>query len=41
MDLFDLFAKISIDTSEYDRGLDDASKKFQEIGKTISTRAAY
>lgn len=36
MDLFDLFAKISIDTSEYDRGLDDASKKFQEIGKTIS-----
>lgn len=36
MDLFDLFAKISIDTSEYDRGLDTASKKFQEIGKTIS-----
>lgn len=36
MDLFDLFAKISLDTSAFDSGLDSASKRFQDVGKTLS-----
>jgi len=37
LDLFDLFAKISLDTSEFDSGLDSASKRFQDAGKTLSS----
>lgn len=36
MDLFSLFAKISLDTSEYDNGLDTAAKKLHEVGKSMS-----
>lgn len=36
MDLFSLFAKISLDTSEYDKGLDTAAKKLHEVGKSMS-----
>lgn len=35
MDLFSLFAKISLDTSEYDKGLDTAAKKLHEVGKSM------
>lgn len=35
MNVFDLFAKISLDTSEYDKGLDDASKKSSSFGSKI------
>lgn len=36
MDLFSLFAKISLDTSEYDKGLDTAAEKLHEVGKSMS-----
>ncbi len=36
MDLFSLFARISLDTSEYDKGLDTAAKKLHEVGKSMS-----
>jgi len=35
LDLFDLFAKISIDLSDFDRGLDEASKKFRSFSDNI------
>lgn len=41
MDLFSLFAKISLDTSEYDKGLDTAAKKLHEVGKTISDAGGF
>ncbi len=37
IDVFDLFAKIILDTSEYESSLDDASKRFQSVGKAISS----
>jgi len=36
LDLFSLFARISLDTSEYDKGLDTAAKKLHEVGKSMS-----
>lgn len=36
MNVFDLVAKISLDSSEYDKGLDDASDKANGIGSKIS-----
>lgn len=41
MNLFDLFATIRIDLSEFDSGLDNASQKFQEVGKTISDTGGF
>lgn len=35
MDVFDLFAKISLDSSEYDRELDDAAKKTSRFGDIV------
>jgi len=35
MDLFDLYAKISLDPSEFERGLDAASKKFKTFSDNI------
>ena len=35
MDLFDLQAKITLDTSEYEKGLHEAEKDAQETGETI------
>ena len=40
MDVFDLFAKISIDTSEYDRGLSDASNKTSSFGDKLKSGLA-
>ena len=40
MDLFDLYAKISLDTSEYENGLDDASKKTSTFAGTIKNGLA-
>ena len=37
MDVFDLFAKISLDTSEYDKGLDDAEGKASKFGSAFSS----
>lgn len=37
MDVFDLVAKISVDTSEYEKGLNDASKKSSSVGSKISS----
>lgn len=36
MDVFDLFAKISLDTSEYDKGLDKSEKKMSGFSGVIS-----
>lgn len=36
MNVFDLVAKISLDSSEYDKGLDDASDKANGMGSKIS-----
>ena len=43
MDVFDLSAKISLDTSDYERGLSDAEQKTAGFGKSIGgglTKAA-
>ena len=40
MDLLDLYAKISLDTSEYENGLDDASKKTSTFAGTIKNGLA-
>ncbi len=40
MDLFDLFAKISLDTSEYEQGLDDASGKTSSFADTLGNGLA-
>lgn len=40
MDLFGLYAKISLDTSEYENGLDDASKKTSTFAGTIKNGLA-
>ena len=40
MDVFDLFAKISLDTSDYDNGLADAEKSASSFGKTIGSGIA-
>lgn len=37
MDVFDLVAKISVDKSEYEEGLNDASKESSSIGSKISS----
>lgn len=37
MDVFDLVAKISVNTSEYEEGLNDASKKSSSVGSKISS----
>lgn len=36
MDVLDLYAKISLDKSEYDEGLDEASSKTQGVGSKIT-----
>ena len=36
MDVFDLYAKISLDTSEYDQGLDDAGEKASVFGDVLN-----
>lgn len=36
MNVFDLFAKLSLDSSEYDKGLDDAEKKANGFGSKFS-----
>lgn len=36
MNVFDLFAKLSLDTSEYDQGLDDAESKGESFGSKLS-----
>jgi len=36
MDVLDLYAKISLDKSEYDKGLDEASEKSQGVGSKIT-----
>lgn len=36
MDVFDLVAKISVDTSEYEKGLDNASKDSKSFGSKIA-----
>lgn len=40
MDVFDLFAKISLDTSEYDQGLDAASGKTHSFGDKLKSGLA-
>ena len=37
MNVFDLFAKISLDTSEYDEGLDESSKKTSSFASKIGS----
>lgn len=36
MDVFDLYAKIALDSSEYDNGLDSAAAKSESVGSKIS-----
>lgn len=40
MDLFDLAAKITLDSSEYERGLDDASGKLGSFGNKLKSGLA-
>lgn len=40
MDVFSLFAKIGLDTSEYERGLDDASGKTHSFGEKLKSGLA-
>lgn len=37
MDVFDLFAKISLDTSEYEKGLSKASKDFKDFSSNLKS----
>ena len=37
MDLFDLYAKLTLDSSEYEKGLDDAKNSASKIGSGIGT----
>ena len=37
MDLFDLFAKITLDTSEYEKGLDESEDKAESFGSKLKT----
>lgn len=37
MDLFDLFAKITLDTSEYEKGIEDSEEKAEGFGKKLKT----
>ena len=37
MDVFDLFAKISVDTSEYDKGLKSASERSEGFGSKLKS----
>ena len=37
MDVFDLFAKISVDTSEYDKGLKSASERSEGFGSKVKS----
>lgn len=37
MDLFNLFAKITLDTSEYEKGLDDSEKKAEGFGSKLKS----
>lgn len=39
MDVFDLFAKLSLDSSEYESGLQDAEKKGSGFGKGLASAA--
>ena len=38
MDVFDLYAKIGLDTSEYDKGLATAGSKLQGLGNSIESK---
>lgn len=40
INLFDLFAKISLDTSDYDKGVDDAGKKGKSLASTLKSGLA-
>lgn len=40
MDVFSLFARIGLDTSEYDKGLDDASGKTHSFGEKLKSGLA-
>jgi TP901 family phage tail tape measure protein len=37
VNVFELFAKIGVDTSDYDKGLDDASEKTSSFGSKVSS----
>ena len=39
MDVFDLYAKLGLDSSEYEKGLSDAEKKGSGFGKGLATAA--
>ena len=38
MDLFDLYAKLTLDTKEYNKGLDDAEDKASKSGSEIASK---
>lgn len=40
INLFDLFAKISLDTSDYDKGVEDAGKKGKSLASTLKSGLA-
>ncbi len=40
MDLFDLFAKLSLNSEDYEKGLDDAGKKAEGFGSKLKTGLA-
>ena len=37
MNLLNLFAKITLDKSEYDKGINDASKKMKSFSSTVGS----
>lgn len=37
MNLFEVFAKLSLDTSDYDKGLDESRDKAKDFGKTLKS----
>ena len=40
MNLFTLFAKLGLDTTEYDKKVDESTKKGKELGNTLGTKLA-
>lgn len=41
MNVFDLFAKLTLDTSDFDKQVTGASKSFDDLGDAAAGTAAY
>lgn len=41
MNVFDLFAKLTLDTSDFDKQVENASNSFDDLGDAAAATAAY